>query len=549
MRKHFFSFPFLLLSIAASAQTKLQVVNDSVRVNNAELIIRNSTKDVQGYLYNTGNGLTHFKTIDGNYITGLTGDVTATGPGAAAATVGFNKITFAKFQQINTAKLLGRNTAGTGNVEEISIGGNLTLTGGVLNAVGGSGLTSLNALSGSTQTFATGTTGTNFNISSASNVHVFNIPDASATARGLITTGTQSIAGIKTFSSPIRTQRYGGGAVDSGIVIEMLSKMGIAHGTSYAYSVDYQKMDFYMGYVQPAYRFFDTLWSGPSYSDSRAIFLLRGRQFGAFGQGEARFRVPLYPDGGLQMGSGALYLKDYGAAADRGMQMYVGTFGGFGVSAQGLSTASTVDYVDRDDPYPTNAHWRWYIGTYNAALATNSTLMSLGTSGLILNTAPLVVGSGSPNTSASITVNGTTKGVLLSRLTTTQRDAVPTPANGLFTVNTSRTNLGFYASNSWTELYGSKYILATDAAYTFDASADFVNLPTISANRIVSLPAAATYVSKTLTIKVANSTGFSWSTNVSIYDNTDTGLTALANDTVYTIKSDGSNWYIISKYP
>jgi len=65
----------------------------------------------------------------------------------------------------------------------------------------GSSISSLNGLAAATQTFATGTSGTDFGISSSGTAHTFNVPDASATARGLITTGTQTLAGTKTFSS------------------------------------------------------------------------------------------------------------------------------------------------------------------------------------------------------------------------------------------------------------------------------------------------------------------------------------------------------------
>jgi len=61
------------------------------------------------------------------------------------------------------------------------------------------GILSLNNLTDQQQFFATGTSGTDFNIASSIDTHTFNIPSASASNRGLITTGTQSIAGVKTF--------------------------------------------------------------------------------------------------------------------------------------------------------------------------------------------------------------------------------------------------------------------------------------------------------------------------------------------------------------
>ncbi|MEK2645833.1 beta strand repeat-containing protein [Bdellovibrio sp. BCCA] len=56
----------------------------------------------------------------------------------------------------------------------------------------GSGLQSMNGLNGSTQTFATGSTGTDFGISSSGTVHTFNLPSASSTNRGLLTSSDWS---------------------------------------------------------------------------------------------------------------------------------------------------------------------------------------------------------------------------------------------------------------------------------------------------------------------------------------------------------------------
>ena len=67
---------------------------------------------------------------------------------------------------------------------------------------GAGGLATLNSQTETSQTFASGTAGTDFAISSSGGVHTFNIPSASATARGLVSTSAQTIAGAKTFSTP-----------------------------------------------------------------------------------------------------------------------------------------------------------------------------------------------------------------------------------------------------------------------------------------------------------------------------------------------------------
>jgi hypothetical protein len=70
-----------------------------------------------------------------------------------------------------------------------------------------SGLTALNGLTEQIQSLATGTTGTDFNISSATATHTFNLPNASASNRGALTSANWSTFNGKesalTFSSPL----------------------------------------------------------------------------------------------------------------------------------------------------------------------------------------------------------------------------------------------------------------------------------------------------------------------------------------------------------
>lgn len=61
MFKQVLYIPLLFAGIATVAQSPLRVERDSVKITNAELVLRNNTKDVTGYLYNTGDGKTMFR--------------------------------------------------------------------------------------------------------------------------------------------------------------------------------------------------------------------------------------------------------------------------------------------------------------------------------------------------------------------------------------------------------------------------------------------------------------------------------------------------------
>src|ERR1051325_10733750 len=62
------------------------------------------------------------------------------------------------------------------------------------------------------------------------------------------------------------------------------------------------------------------------------------------------------------------------------------------------------------------------------------------------------IGTATPNTSAMLDVNSSTKGMLLPRLTTTQRKAIDQPALGLLVFDTDKGTLMFFDGNAWRSL-------------------------------------------------------------------------------------------------
>ena len=95
--------------------------------------------------YATGGG-TATGTNTGDQTITLTGEVTGTGTSSFATTISNDSVTYAKIQNVSAAsRLLGRgSSAGSGDVQEITLGSGLTLTGTVLSSSGGGSSTETN---------------------------------------------------------------------------------------------------------------------------------------------------------------------------------------------------------------------------------------------------------------------------------------------------------------------------------------------------------------------------------------------------------------------
>ena len=117
-------------------------------------------------------------------------------------------------------------------------------TTGVLNVpnYADGGITSLNGLTALTQTFAVGTSGTDFGISSATSTHTFNLPTASATNRGALSSADWTIFNNKqnALTNPITgtgTTNYlpkftGASALGNSLVFDNGTNVGIGTITS-----------------------------------------------------------------------------------------------------------------------------------------------------------------------------------------------------------------------------------------------------------------------------------------------------------------------------
>lgn len=123
--------------------------------------------------------------IVGSAITSLTGDVVASGPGAAASTIQPNVVTNAKLAQMPANTIKGNNTGSTANALDLTVAQVNTLLGDV-TTVG---------------TFDGQVAAANGAVISGNSIF---FQSASGTRPGMVNTGTQTFAGNKTFSGVVQ---------------------------------------------------------------------------------------------------------------------------------------------------------------------------------------------------------------------------------------------------------------------------------------------------------------------------------------------------------
>jgi hypothetical protein len=90
------------------------------------------------------------------------------------------------------------------------------------------------------------------------------------------------------------------------------------------------------------------------------------------------------------------------------------------------------------------------------------------------------------------------------------------------------------------------YFGTSDANYTIGTTDYFIELPTATATRTLTLPTASANTGRMLIVRNKNSSGSAWQFSPAVKDGADASVTTIVNDTVYQLISNGTDWVIIN---
>jgi hypothetical protein len=126
-------------------------------------------------------------------------------------------------------------------------------------------------------------------------------------------------------------------------------------------------------------------------------------------------------------------------SAPSGAQVLAQTFHGFKISR---ATGSTQTMFEIDDAFITTAGL--LMNVKNTSFANMFAVNYLGQASM---------GTASPNASAQFQINSTTRGFLPPVMTTTQKNAIATPAAGLVVYDSTTNKLQCYNGSTWNDLF------------------------------------------------------------------------------------------------
>ncbi len=152
----------------------------------------------------------------------------------------------------------------------------------------------------------------------------------------------------------------------------------------------------------------------------------------------------------------------------------------------------------------------------------------------------------SADPSAAVDISSTTTGFLLPRMTTTQRDAIPTPATGLMVYNLSDNCLQYYDGGTWSPCLGAALKNEMDCSSISNGANPIVGQALTAANSItidVVVNVLSTY---TITTNTANGYSYSasgtfGSTGIQTVTLTGSGTPTAAQTDAFTLTMNGSS--------
>lgn len=338
---------------------------------------------------------------------------------------------------------------------------------------------------------------------------------ASAAFGGVVTTGVQTFEGVKTFNQALQTPEPNTNTAIPSLYLRNAFAAGLRMGIGRNGGQGSMQFFTYGGY-----RFYgggdfndaatDWLTIGPTLVNTGPSVGLR---LGGILQTQLSFGAP------HNIASPSIYISDGAAPGSRtGIgKGFLGSFHSFVRSEFGQN-------------------FRWYGGGDFNESATN--WLYLDQNGLAVT--------GTNAASAALTINSTTRGFLPPRMTSTQRNAIASPATGLVVYNTTDNRLDFYNGTAWGAVasttnsltLGYTAITATynvaDTDYTIHVTA---NSPTIN------LPTAVGRTGRVYIIKNSG-TGFPV-VDGSGAETIDGNITITLGVETLRIQSTGTNWIII----